>query len=220
MTVRPRHHRQERPSRGEGGAPRRPRPARKPWLPVIPPTPTQFQLCALNPRPLEAADAVAVFTANVLEVLREITAPTDTLVGIERDAHNPLYLTLIYESSIQASKAEDRIRNFRVAQGSYCFRVVNRRADRVLLVILGSRVLADLEHPDGAGREPDLDDTLPPDEDDDGGSTSTPAAPVVYAHRTVNPYAGPATRQALVTDGPVPPRFGPRTQAYMNGGAQ
>jgi hypothetical protein len=219
MTVRPRHHRQERPSRGEGGAPRRPRPARKPWLPVIPPTPTSHQLCALNPRPLEAADAVAVFTANVLEVLREITAPTDTLSGIERDAHNPLYLTLIYESAIQASKAEDRIRNFRVAQGGYCFRVVNRRADRVLLVILGSRVLADLEHPDGAGREPDLDDTLPPDEDDDG-STSAPAAPVVYAHRTVNPYTGPATRPALVTDGELPPRFGRSTQAYMNGGVR
>lgn len=215
MTVRPRHHRQERPSRGEGSAPRRPRPARKPWLPVIPPTPTQYQLCAVNP-----PTPSAVFERNVREVLAEIGVNLHDLEGIERDAHDPLYLTLIYREPRGASMALDRIRNFRVAQGGYCFRGKNRNGNRVLLEILGSRVLADLEHPEGAGREPDLDDTLPPDEDDDGGSTNTPAAPVVYAHRTVNPYAGPATRQALVTDGPVPSRFSPGTQAYMNGGAR
>jgi hypothetical protein len=156
--------------------------------------PTTHQLCAVNPPSL-----TAVFERNVREALAEIGANLHDLEGIERDADNPLYLTLIYREPRGASMAIDRIRNFRVAQGGYCFRGKHRHHNRVVLEILGSRVLADLEHPDGAGR--------PTESEPDDAPTAAAAPAVTYAHRPVDRYAGPATRPALVTDGPIPPRF-------------
>jgi hypothetical protein len=158
-----------------------------------------YQLCAVNPQPLDPAEALAIFTTNVFAALREIGAPTRTLEFIKRDPDHPLFLTLEYNSLMQAHLAFTRIRSFRVAQGGFVFKARSYKHNRVLLEVMGSRVLADLEHPDGAGRptESELDD-----------APTEPAAPVVtYAHRPVNKYAGPATRPALVTSGPIPSRF-------------
>lgn len=168
---------------------------------MIPPVPTMYQLCAVNPQPLDPAEALAIFTTNVFAALREIGAPTRTLEFIERDPDNPLFLTLQYNSLMQAHLAYTRIRSFRVAQGGFAFKARNYKHNRVLLEIMGSRVLADLEHPDGAGRPTESE--LEPDD----APTAPAASAITYAHRPVNRYAGPATRPALVTDGPIPPRF-------------
>ncbi len=173
-------------------------------FPVIPPVPTMYQLCAVNPHPLDPAEALAIFTTNVFAALKEIGAPTRTLEFIERDPDNPLFLTLEYNSLMQAHLAYTRIRSFRVAQGGFVFKARSYKHNRVLLEIMGSRVLADLEHPDGAGR---------PTESEPDDAPTAPAAPAVtYAHRPVDRYAGPATRPALVIDGPIPPRFRTRPE--------
>ncbi len=163
-----------------------------------------YQLCAVNPQPLDPAEALAIFTANVFAALKEIGAPTRTVEFIERDPDNPLFLTLEYNSLMQAHLAYTRIRAFRVAQGGFVFKARSYKHNRVLLEIMGSRVLADLEHPDGAGR---------PSESELEPADAPTAAPVVtYPQRPVNRYAGPATRPALVTDGPIPPRFRTRPE--------
>lgn len=163
-----------------------------------------YQLCAVNPQPLDPAEALAIFTTNVFAALKEIGAPTRTLEVIERDPDNPLFLTLEYNSLMQAHLAFTRIRSFRVAQGGFVFKARSYKHNRVVLEILGSRVLADLEHPLGAGR---------PTESEPDDEPTAPAAPAVtYAHRPVDRYAGPATRQSLVTDGPIPPRFRTRPE--------
>ncbi len=166
-----------------------------------------YQLCAVNPHPLDPAEALAIFTTNVFAALKEIGAPTRTLEFIERYPDNPLFLTLEYNSLMQAHLAYTRIRGFRVAQGGFVFKACSYKHNRVLLEVMGSRVLADLEHPDGAGRPSESEPDAPT-------APTAPTAPAVtYAHRPVDRYAGPATRPALVTNGPIPPRFRNREEA-------
>lgn len=214
MSTRPRHHRQERPSRGEGGAPRRPRPARKPSFPVIPPTPTQFQLCAVNP-----PDAVTIFALNVREALTDLNVPLLYFPYIERDPDDRMRLTLEYRTAEDATLVYNWLRR-RVLGSPFVTYRWSLQGERLILVIANPRVLADLEHPEGAARPVD-----PPDEDDDGSPPpSAPAAPTPSSpgHRVINKYQGPATRPALVNwNEPAPrQRFSPGTQAYMNGGAR
>jgi hypothetical protein len=124
-----------------------------------------------------------------------------------RDPDHPLFLTLEYNSLMQAHLAYTRIRGFRVAQGGFVFKARSYKHNRVLLEVMGSRVLADLEHPDGAGR--------PSESEPDDAPTEATAPAITYAQRPINRYAGPATRPALVTDGPIPPRFRNREEASV-----
>jgi hypothetical protein len=213
MSLRPRHPRQERPSRGEGGAPRRPRPARKPWLPVIPPTPTTHQLCAVNPPSTET-----IFALNVREALDDLNVPINYYPYIERDPDDQMQLFLEYRTAEDANLVYNWLRR-RVLGSPFLTYRWSLQGERLQLRISHPRVLDDLLHPDGAARPTDSAN----DEDDDDPPPSAPAAPTPAAppHRVINPYAGPATRQALVNwNDPAPrQRFSPGTQAYMNGGA-
>lgn len=213
MICRPRHPRSERPSRGESHAPRRPRPVieRRPDYPVICPTPTAYQLCALNPRPLDPA---AVFARNVREGLADVNAPMRGLLTIERDPHDPMLMTTTWKAAGLATDAYNHLRSLGPNSGT-CFsrpRPSDIDGASLKLTVIGSRVLADLEHPLGAGRDPE-----PAHTDDDDAPPTAPAAPVVYAQRVMNPYRGPATRPALVGTGPLPPRFSTGTRRYMSG---
>lgn len=170
---------------------------------MIPPVPPTLQLCAVNPP--TAAEVLAV---NVRDALRDINLYTGKLIGVEQHPLHENWIITRWTDSYWATMAWDDLQ-IKYRQAGSCFtrpRQADLEGNALILHVAGSRQLADLRHPLGAQRPPE------PELEADDDASEPPAPVVTYAHRPVNRYAGPATRPALVTTGPIPSRFRTRPE--------